>query len=303
MSQTIEIEAGPPLTERFSSHIRRFRGFWDIYKGSRLGMVGIFLTLAFVVLALLAPWLAPYDPRALVGTPFLEPSRDHPLGTDQVGRDIYSQLIWGSQISLMVGLLASAFSVAIGAAVGLLSGYYRGPPDSILMRITDLFITLPNLPFMLILAALIGRSVWNLIFVIAITGWTGTARMVRSQTLSIKERPYVEAARSVGARDTQIILRHILPNVFPLIFANAIIGIVDAILAESGLSFLGLGDPTRPSWGMILHYANEAGALATGRWWFIIPPGVCIMLVAIGFAFSSYSLDQILNPRLRKRRW
>ena len=291
------------LRERVSSHATRVKDFWAIYKGSRLGMVGLSLILAFIIIALVAPWLAPYHPRALVGTSFLPPTEKHLLGTDQVGRDIYSGLIWGTRISLMVGLLASAFAVAIGTTIGLLSGYYRGPLDSVLMRITDLFITLPNLPFILILAALIGRNIWNIIFVIAIIGWTGTARMVRSQTLSIKERPYVEAARSIGARDRQIVIRHILPNVFPLVFANAIIGTVDSILAESGLSFLGLGDPTQPSWGMILHYANEAGALATGRWWFIIPPGVCIMLVTIGFAFSSYSLDQILNPRLRKRRW
>ncbi|MFH0849406.1 MAG: ABC transporter permease [Candidatus Bathyarchaeota archaeon] len=288
--------------ERFSTSARRLKGFWAIYRESRIGMFGLVLVFAFIVIALVAPWVAPYDPRALVGRPFERPGEDHILGTDQVGRDIYSQLIWGSRISLMVGLLASAFSVAIGTAIGLLSGYFRGPADSVLMRITDLFITLPNLPFMLILAALIGRSVWNIILVIGITGWTGTARMVRSQTLSIKERPYVEAARSVGARDSQVILRHILPNVLPLVFANAIVGIVDAILAESGLSFLGLGDPTKPSWGLILRYANEAGAIATGRFWFVIPPGVCIMLISIGFAFSSYSLDHILNPRLRERR-
>ena len=291
------------LRERFSSLVGRFKGFWDLYKGSRIGMLGVSLILVFVIIALVAPWVAPYDPRALVGSSFQPPTDKHLLGTDQLGRDIYSELIWGARISLIVGLLASASSVAIGTIIGLLSGYYRGPPDSILMRITDLFITLPNLPFMLILAALIGRSVWNIIFVIAVTGWTGTAKMVRSQTQSIKERPYVEAARSVGAKDRHIMIRHILPNVFPLVFANAIIGIVDAILAESGLSFLGLGDPTKPSWGLILRHANEAGALATGRWWFIIPPGLCIMLVAIGFAFSSYSLDQILNPRLRERRW
>jgi ABC-type dipeptide/oligopeptide/nickel transport system permease subunit len=267
-----------------------------------MGMLGLAIILAFVALSISAPMLAPYDPRALVGLPFQRPSEQHRLGTDQVGRDIYSQLIWGSRISLLVGLLGSAFSVAIGTAVGLFSGYYRGFPDSILMRITDLFITLPNLPFMLILAALIGRSVWNIIFVIAITGWTSTAKMVRSQTLSLKERPYIEAARSIGARDRHIVFRHILPNILPLVFANAIVGIVNAILSESGLSFLGLGDPTKSSWGQILRYANEAGALATGRWWFIIPPGLCIMLVAIGFAFSSYSLDHILNPRLRKRR-
>ncbi len=288
--------------ERFSTSVRRLRGFWALYRESRIGMFGLILVLAFIAVALAAPWIAPYDPRALVGRPFERPGENHVLGTDQVGRDIYSQLIWGSRISLMVGLFASAFSVAIGTAIGLFSGYLRGPIDTVMMRITDLFITLPNIPLMLILAAIIGRSVWNIIFVIAITGWTGTARMVRAQTLSIKERPYVEAARSVGARDSQIMFRHILPNIIPLIFANAIVGIVNAILSESGLSFLGLGDPTKPSWGLILRYANEAGAMATGRLWFIIPPGVCIMLIAIGFAFSSYSLDQILNPRLRERR-
>jgi peptide/nickel transport system permease protein len=288
--------------ERFSTSVRRLKEFWNLYKASHIGMFGVLLILAFIAVALAAPWIAPYDPRALVGRPFLPPMEEHRLGTDQVGRDIYSQLLWGSRISLMVGLLASAFSVAIGTAIGLLSGFFRGPVDSILMRITDLFITLPSIPLMLILAAILGRSVWNIIFVIAITGWTGTARMVRAQTLSIKERPYVEAARSVGARDSQIMLRHILPNIVPLIFANAIVGTVNAILAESGLSFLGLGDPTKSSWGLILRHANEVGAMATGRLWFIIPPGVCIMLIAIGFAFASYSLDQILNPRLRKRR-
>jgi peptide/nickel transport system permease protein len=288
--------------ERFSTSVRRLKGFWALYKQSRMGMFGLILVLAFIAVALAAPWIAPYDPRALVGKPFELPGEDHKLGTDQVGRDIYSQLIWGSRVSLMVGLFASAFSVAIGTAIGLLSGYFRGPVDTVMMRITDLFITLPNIPLMLILAAIIGRSVWNIILVIAVTGWTGTARMVRAQTLSIKERPYVEAARSVGARDSQIMFRHILPNIIPLIFANAIVGIVNAILSESGLSFLGLGDPTKPSWGLILRHANEVGAMATGRLWFIIPPGVCIMFIAIGFAFSSYSLDQILNPRLRERR-
>ena len=302
MTQDSQAATGSLMRERLDVQVRRLKEFWGFYRVSRIGMLGLLIIIAFIIMAIVAPMIAPYDPRALVGTPFLTPTGGHLLGTDQVGRDIYSQLIWGSRVSLMVGLLASAFGVAIGTAIGLVSGYFRGPPDSILMRVTDLFITLPGLPLMLILAALLGRSMWNIIFVISVTGWTGTAKMVRSQTLSIKERPYIEAARSVGAKDGHIIMRHILPNIFPLVFANAIVGIVDAILAESGLSFLGLGDPTKPSWGQLLRYANEAGALATGRWWFIIPPGLCIMLVAIGFAFSSYSLDQILNPRLRKRR-
>jgi peptide/nickel transport system permease protein len=302
MTQASQAATGSLMRERLDVQKRRLKEFWNLYTESRIGMLGLLIIITFIITAVIAPLITPYDPRALVGTPFLPPARGHLLGTDQVGRDIYSQLIWGSRVSLMVGLLASAFGVAIGTVIGLISGYFRGPPDSILMRITDLFITLPGLPLMLILAALLGRSMWNIIFVIAVTGWTGTAKMVRSQTLSIKERPYVEAARSVGAKDKQIIIRHILPNVFPLIFANAIVGIVDSILAESGLSFLGLGDPTKPSWGQLLRYASEAGALATGRWWFIIPPGLCIMLISIGFAFSSYSLDHILNPRLRERR-
>jgi peptide/nickel transport system permease protein len=255
MTQDSQAATGSLMRERLDVQKRRLKEFWNLYTESRIGMLGFLIIITFIITAVIAPLITPYDPRALVGTPFLPPARGHLLGTDQVGRDIYSQLIWGSRVSLM-----------------------------------------------LILAALLGRSMWNIIFVIAVTGWTGTAKMVRSQTLSIKERPYVEAARSVGAKDKQIIIRHILPNVFPLIFANAIVGIVDSILAESGLSFLGLGDPTKPSWGQLLRYASEAGALATGRWWFIIPPGLCIMLISIGFAFSSYSLDHILNPRLRERR-
>jgi peptide/nickel transport system permease protein len=302
MAEGEKMATGSLMRERLSTHLRRFDSFWELYTASRIGMIGLAVILVVIIVSILAPYIAPYDPRALVGDPFLRPSSEYLLGTDQIGRDIFSQLIWGSRVSLMVGLLASATGVAIGTFIGLISGYFRGPPDSILMRITDLFITLPNLPLMLILAALVGRSMWNIILVIGVTGWTGTAKMVRSQTLSIKERPYVEAARSVGAKDHHILIRHIMPNVLPLVFANAIVGIVDAILAESGLSFLGLGDPTKPSWGLLLRYANEAGALATGRWWFIIPPGVCIMIVAIGFAFSSYSLDQILNPRLRRRK-
>ncbi len=281
--------------------VRRLRNFWSLYSSSRLGVFGLAVILFYTALAALAPLLAPYDPDEFVGRPLDSPSWEHPLGTDQMGRDLLSRLIVGTRVSLVVGLAASAMAVVIGSVIGLVSGYFGGILDTVLMRITDIFIQLPTLPLMLIFVAILGKGIFNIVLVIAILGWTATARMVRSQTLSLKERPFVEAARAVGAGDLQILAVHIAPNVVPLIFANATISVVNAILSESFLSFLGFGDPRMPSWGMLLYYARMAGATVNGFWWFIVPPGVAIMMLALGFACMNYSLDQILNPRLRKR--
>jgi len=280
---------------------RRLREFWALYSSSRLGVFGLAVILFYVFLALAAPLVAPYDPDEFVGRPLEGPSWEHPLGTDQMGRDLLSRLVHGTRVSLTVGLAASAMAVLIGSVVGLVSGYFGGVIDTVLMRITDVFIQLPALPLMLIFVAILGKGIFNIVLVIAILGWTATARMVRSQTLSLKERPFVEAARAVGASDLQILATHIAPNVVPLIFANATISVVNAILSESFLSFLGFGDPRIPSWGMLLYYARMAGAVVNGFWWFIVPPGVAIMTLALGFACVNYSLDQILNPRLRRR--
>ncbi len=280
---------------------KRISSFWQLYKASKLGVFGLAVMLAFGLIAALAPFLTPYDPGDFIGKPLEPPSLKHPLGTDQMGRDLLSRLIYGTRISLAVGLSASAMAVLIGAVIGLVSGYFGGIVDMVLMRITDVFIQLPTLPLMLIFVAILGKGIFNIILVIAILGWTPTARMVRSQTLSLKERPFVEAARAIGASDLHILARHIAPNVVPLIFANAAISVVNAVLSESFLSFLGFGDPRVPSWGMLLYYARLAGATVNGYWWFIIPPGVAIMLLALGFACINYSLDQILNPRLRRR--
>jgi peptide/nickel transport system permease protein len=287
--------------DRFWLYRRKLGDFWRLYRRSTLGKLGLVIVLSFIVVALAAPWIAPYDPFAFVGDPFVKPSSTHFFGTDQVGRDIFSRVIFGTRISLLVGLVASAMAVGLGTVIGLVSGYLRGWVDNALMRVTDLFIILPALPLMLIMASILGKGIQNIIIVITVVGWTATARMVRSQTMSLKERPFTEASRAIGSSDLHTIIRHIVPNVFPLVFANGMIAIVDAILSEAGLSFLGFGDPSRPSWGMVLHFADTAGATVNGYWWYIVPPGLCIMLLVMGFAFISYSTDQILNPRLRRR--
>jgi peptide/nickel transport system permease protein len=169
------------------------------------------------------------------------------------------------------------------------------------MRFTDVFLVLPWLPLMLVLAALLGPSVWNIVLVIGLTGWAGTARVIRAQTLAIKERQFMERARSIGAGDGHIIMHHLMPNVFPLIFANTILVTAVSILSETTLSFLGMGDSTRPSWGTMLHFAFESGAASSGALWFILPPGFCVLLLVMGFTFLGYAFDEILNPKLRKR--
>jgi peptide/nickel transport system permease protein len=218
-----------------------------------------------------------------------------------MGRDVLSALVAGSGISLTVGILATLISMVLGTIVGLASGFSGGWLDNILMRITDIFLALPWLPLMLILAALLGASVWNIILVIGLTGWAASARLVRAQTLTVKERQYVERAKVIGAPRFRIVMDHVLPNVFPLVFANTILVTATSILSETTLSFLGMGDSTRPSWGTMLHFAFESGAVSRHAWWFIVPPGLCVLLLVLSFTFMGYALDEILNPKLRSR--
>lgn len=225
------------------------------------------------------------------------------LGSDNIGRDLFAQLLWGSRVSLLVGFTATFIALAIGTIVGLVAGYFGGAVDEVLMRIVDVMMVLPGLPFMIALAAILGASIWNLVIVIAIVGWAGTARLIRSQVLSVKERQYIEAARASGAGSVYLMFRHILPNVLPLVFVVASTGIGGVIIAEASLSFLGLGDPHLASWGQMLYNAEQAGAASplVMAWWWIIPPGVCIAALALAFILLGTALDEILNPRLRRR--
>ncbi|NHJ13476.1 MAG: ABC transporter permease [Candidatus Thorarchaeota archaeon] len=285
---------------------RSISTFWMQFYKDRMGLVGFFLIAAIVLIGILAPVIAPYHWSYIdinnQDIWYLPPSWEHLLGTNHQGGDIFSRVIWGTQISLIVGFTASVMAVFLGTFVGLFAGYYGGLPDSILMRITDVFLCLPTLPLMLIFLVLFGQGLQNIIIVIAILSWTGTARMVRSEALSLRERPLTEAAHAIGASDMYILSKHILPNTLPLILANVVLGIVGAILSEAGIAFLGFTEiHGQPSWGIILHWAEKKAALSNGRWWWIIPPGLMIMLTTLGFAFISHAADRVVNPRLRGR--
>ena len=222
------------------------------------------------------------------------------LGTDFMGRDIFAQFLYGARISLEVGLLSAILSVAIGLIVGVVSGYVGGILDEASMRFTDMLLVLPQLPLLIVLIAVIGTSIWNLIFIIGVLGWMGFARTVRSQTLSLKERPFVEAAKAVGAGRRHIIARHILPNVMSLVYVSLALSVPSAIISEAALSWLGLFDPSVVSWGRMLYDAQINEGIE--RLWWIIPPGISIALVSLSFILLGYALDEILNPRLRLRR-
>ena len=223
------------------------------------------------------------------------------LGTTDKGADAWSQLVYGSRISLTIGIFATLLATIVGVIVGLVAGYFGGRTDEILMRLVDFLLVIPGLPLMMVLAAFLGPSVENIIIVIAILGWTGTARVVRSQVMAEKNKAYVESARAIGASDTYIIFRHVLPNVTPILFAIITLGVVGAILSESGLAFLGLTDPSQPSWGRMLADAQGSGGFSNGAWWVVVFPGMMITLLSLAFTFVGHTLDQVLNPRLRER--
>lgn len=271
---------------------------------NKMGVVGMVILATLIFIAVSAPIIAPYDPQRTGGFEeiLMPPGASHWLGTDEIGRDLLSLVLHGTRISLLVGFSCAAMSIGIGTLVGLLAGYFGGWTDDVLMRLTDLFVVIPRLPLVLITVAVLGPSLTNTILVIGALIWAGTARIIRVQTMSMKKRLFVERARSLGASHFHIIRRHILPNVMPLVFANTVLVIATAIYLESTVSFLGLGDPTHISWGMILHYAFVSVALSFGAYWYVVPPGLMIVLAVLAFTMCGYALDEILNPKLRQRK-
>jgi len=282
---------------------KRILKFLLAVRKNKMALTGAVVLAAFILIAIFGPIFMPFSTLDFgeVEDILNPPSPQHLLGTDDMGRDVLANLISGARISLLIGGIATAISMGIGTLIGIVSGYFGKAVDNALMRFTDFFLVIPWLPLMMVLAAILGTSLWNIIFVIGITGWAGTARVVRSQTLSVKERQYVERAISVGAGSGHIMARHILPNVFPLVFANTVLVAAVAIVSETTLSFLGLGDPTTASWGMMLHYAFESGSTSAGAYWYYLPPGICVVLVVLSFTLLGYAFDEIMNPKLRKR--
>jgi len=301
----------------------RGRRFAHIFRQSGLGMAGLIIMIIFTGMAVSAPLLTSVgllrSPDAsLCGTDFHACRTTDPdlanyrppdgtvwLGTDHLGRDIFARLWWGTQFTVIIGLMAGVLSMGLGTFVGMMSGYYGGWLDEALMRVTDFFLVLPTLVLALILAGILARtgggSVWTTVFIIGVSLWAFTARLVRAQVLSLKQRQFVERARSVGAGSTRIVWRHLFPNAFSLVFAEAILTIAVAILTESFLSFLHLGPVEVTTWGKIIDDANSHNVLILRLYWWIFAPGFAIVIVVMGFTLLGYALDEIFNPRLRRR--
>ncbi|GGW57236.1 ABC transporter permease [Streptomyces xantholiticus] len=295
---------GPVRTARSLAWERRRHSmarFWSSYRTHRAGLFGLAALALIALTALTAPLLVGSDVQSVTaapGTAMEKPSGEFPLGTDQFGRSLLGLLVWGARISLTVGLLAAALSVAIGTLVGIIAGHYGGWFSTVLMRITDWFLVMPTLVLAIVLATVMSRNIWTVVIAIGVTSWPTTARLVRAQTIAVESRPYIERAKALGGGHTHIMNRHVLPNVMPLVLAQTTLGISSAILTEATLAFLGLGDPTVVSWGGMLQDAREAGAVSSGHWSYLAPPGIAIALVALAFTLCGRAIESVLNPKL-----
>jgi peptide/nickel transport system permease protein len=270
--------------------------------------LGLAIIAFFVLLAIAAPVIAPYSTTAQTCAVFAPPSASHWLGCDDGGIDMLSEIISGGRVSLIVGFAATLIAMVIGGGVGILAGYFGRWLDVVLMRITDYLLVIPDLAFALVIADIWGQSVVHVIAVIAILEWATTARIIRAQVMSVKERVYVKRARSIGAGHGRIVARHILPQVGPLLMANTVLTISTAIYLEAALAFLGLEDPTTTTWGTILEHANNRAAISAGAWWAFVPDGIAITLLIVGCFLLGQAIEDALNPRLKvahlaSRRW
>lgn len=279
------------------------RPFLYRFLHKKAGVLGIIMLILIVLIAVFAPLIAPYNPYEQADVSGADvmapPSAEHPLGTNEKGQDVLSLVIYGSRISLLVGFAASVIIVVLGCVIGMTAGYIGGRTDIFLMRFTDAVLVIPALPLMLVVIAVAGRSLSNIILIIGLLSWSYMARVVRSQVLSIKERQYVMRAHALGIGSLSIVIVQILPQVLPLIFAEATLDVSFAILSEASLSFLGLGDPTLVSWGSMLNRAFMFGAVTRGAWWYMIPPGIALAWVTLGLVLVSNSVQEIINPRLQ----
>lgn len=285
----------------------RLRGGWAIYKQNLLGRIGLSLLVMFALMAIcsfIPPLIDPmYQPMTGVDpeiTKSTGPSLRHWLGTDFMGRDLLSQLLAGTRVAFLVGVSAAFMSIVLGTAIGMVAGYMGRFADTFLMRLADMIMVMPTMLVVLMLAALFGQlTIWTIVLIIALFRWPGVSRVIRAQTLSLKHRPFIEAARVAGASHTRIIFRHIMPNVLPLSFLYMTFRVTSAIIIEAALAFLGFGDPSTVSWGMMLQWVWKTGHMFNAPYW-LLPPGICISLITLAFYMLGRAMDEVLDPRLRK---
>lgn len=261
-------------------------------------VVGAVIVAFFVVVAALAPWLTSRPAGAQAGPVYAHPSAAHWLGLDDSGADMMDVLLRGTRISLVVGVSAMLVSVFVGGTLGILAGYFGGLTEAAIMRVTDFLLVVPALPLMIVVAAIWKPSLLHIILVIGLLQWTWTCRLVRSQVKSVSQRVYVKRSLSLGARHRRVVVRHVLPQIAPLLIAVALLSTAFAIFSETALAFLGLGDPTTTSWGTIIHRAFYRTAISSGAWWVVVPPGICVALVIVGCYLVGHAVEDALNPRL-----
>jgi peptide/nickel transport system permease protein len=307
---TLDPEVTLPPTVTAGSLLGRLgaalRSEWRRLRRDRLAPIGAVLLIAFVALAAVGPHVAPYDPRAIqvnergIAKRLQPPSAQHWLGTEATGRDVFSQLLSGTRVAVVVGFVAALLVVFIGTAIGVVSGYFGGPVDTVLMRITDAAFVLPTIPFVVVIAAVSRPSISSTLLAISLLFWRNSARVIRAQVLSLRNRSYIKAARAAGTSDAKILVRHILPSVLPLATFYGAIGVEAAVTTEASLAFLGFGDPSVISWGRMLQAAFDAGA-ARSAWWWVVPPGLMITLLVWSVYLLRRGYEDLVNPRLRSR--
>ena len=297
--------AGPGLEEASRGRLGRMRRYLVLPTHDPFALVGVAIYIVFILVALLAPWLATHEPLEIL---FLDggklarsvpPGAEHYLGTTNLGRDIYSQLVWGTQGALVVGLSAAVAVVTAGTVVGLVAGYFGGWIDNVLMRLADIALGIPFLPFVVVLAAFLRPSMWNVVLAIALLLWPNSGRVIRSQVLSLRERAFVEAAVVSGASSSKILFVHIAPNILPLTLLYGSIAVGWAILTEASISFLGFGPSDTVTWGYMLQDAYASQALSRGHYYWFVPPGVCIVLIVLAGFFITRGYEEIFFPKLR----
>ncbi|ONI79732.1 ABC transporter permease [Actinosynnema sp. ALI-1.44] len=278
---------------------------WREFAANRGGLVGLVVLAVFVLVAALGPVLiddADLDVTRATGDRLRSPSGEFWLGTDENGRSVLALTLWGTQLSLVVGLAAALLSVVIGTTVGILAGHFGGWLSAVLLRFTDFFLIMPSLVLAIALSAVLDGGAGTIILAIGVVSWPASARLVRAQTLAVEARPYIERSRALGGGHGHVIFKHVLPSVLPLVFVNTTLAVGTAIVAESTLRFLGLGDTNEITWGGLLRSAGSSGAITYGAWWYLLPPGIAIVLLVLAFTLVGRALETVLNPKLRERR-
>ncbi|ASR36159.1 ABC transporter permease [Prauserella marina] len=275
---------------------------WQEFSRNKGGLIGLGFLVVVVVLAALAPVITDesgLDVITATGTPLQPPSWEYLLGTDVDGRSVLLLTFWGARVSLLVGFAATVLSVFIGTLVGITAAHFGGWLSAVLLRFTDFFLVLPSLVLAIALSSVLPKGIATIILAVGVTSWPATARLVRAQTLTIESRPYIERAKALGGGHAHIVGKHVLPAVLPLVLANTTLVVGSSIIAESTLSFLGLGDPTAVSWGSMLQTALGSGSVTAGAWWYLLPPGLAIVVIVLSFTLVGRALETVLNPRLK----